>query len=139
MGRETLQGDLDRLVSWVITSCMKCNKSKCRILDLGQCNPGYTYKLQDERLESSPAERHLGFWCDGKLNMSQQCALVDKRANHVLGCIKHSIASWSGQVIVPLCTALAQPHLEHWVQLGCFNTRRASNYCSVSREGRPRW
>ncbi|KAK4831365.1 hypothetical protein QYF61_017496 [Mycteria americana] len=102
--------------SWAITNRMKFNRSKCRILHLGQGNPGYKYKLGDERLESSPAERDLGVWVDGKLNMSQQCALAAKMANRVLGCIKHSIASWSREVIVPLCAALVQPHLEYCVQ-----------------------
>ncbi|KAK4806954.1 hypothetical protein QYF61_027343, partial [Mycteria americana] len=79
-------------------------------------NPGYTYKLGDERLESSPAEKDLGVWVDGELNMSQQCALAAKRANCVLGCIKHSIASWLKEAIVPLYTALVWPHLEYCVQ-----------------------
>ncbi|KAK4830736.1 LOW QUALITY PROTEIN: hypothetical protein QYF61_013186 [Mycteria americana] len=56
-GREALQRDLE---SWAITNRMKCDKSKCRILHLGQGNPGSTYKLGDERLESSPVERGLG-------------------------------------------------------------------------------
>ena len=107
--REALQRDLDRLESWAITNHMKFNKSKCQILHLGMGNPGYTYKVVDERLQSSPAERDLGVWVDGKLNMSQQCALAAKRASHVLGGIKHSIASWLREVIVPLCTGAAPP------------------------------
>jgi len=74
------------------------------------------YEVGDERLQSSPAERDLGVWVDGQLNRSPQCALVAEGPDHVLGCIKHSIPSQSGQEIVPLCTALGQPHLEHWVQ-----------------------
>ncbi|KAK4826949.1 hypothetical protein QYF61_012798 [Mycteria americana] len=107
--RQALQRDLDRLQSWAITNRMKFNKSECRILHLGQGNPGYMYKLGDERLESSPMERDLGVWVDDKLDMSQQ-------ANCVLRCIKHSIATWSREVTVPLYTALVRPHLEYCLQ-----------------------
>ena len=115
-GREALQRYLDRLESWAITKHMKFNKSESWILHLGWGNPGYTHKLGDERLEGSPTERDLRVWVDGQLNRSHQCALAAKRANRVLGCIRHSITSQSGQVIVPLCTALVWPHLEHCVQ-----------------------
>ncbi|KAK4816992.1 LOW QUALITY PROTEIN: hypothetical protein QYF61_025912 [Mycteria americana] len=115
-GRVALQGDLNRLESWAITKCMKFNKSKCWILHLGWGDPGYTYKLGDERLESSSVERDLGVWVDGKLSMSQQCALAAKRANCVLECIKHNVASQLTEVIVPFYTALVWPYLKYCVQ-----------------------
>ena len=48
--------------------------------------------------------------------MSQQCALAAKRANCTLGCIRHSIAGWLGEEIVPLCSVVVRPHLECCVQ-----------------------
>ena len=60
-GREALQRDLARLESWAITHCMKFNKGKCQILHLGHGNPGCTYRctyrVGNERLESSSADR----------------------------------------------------------------------------------
>ena len=84
-----MQKDLDRLERWAIINGMKFTKNKCRILHRGQSNAGHRYKLGDRWLESSPAERDLGVL----VSMSQQCALAAKRANGILGCIKHSITS----------------------------------------------
>jgi len=54
---------------------------------------------------------------DEKLNMSWQCVLAAQKANHILGCIKRSMASRSSEVIMPLCSALVRPHLESCVQV----------------------
>ncbi|KAK4816332.1 hypothetical protein QYF61_015016 [Mycteria americana] len=109
-GQEALQRDVDALEHWAIINGMKFNKSKCWILYLGQSKAGCKYKLGEEWLESSPAERDLG------LSMSQQCALAAKRANRTLGCLKHSITIRSREGIIPLYSALVQPHLECCVQ-----------------------
>ena len=59
-------------------------------------------------------------------DMSQQCALTLQKANHILGCIKRSVASRATEVILPLCSALVRPH-QYCVQMWSPQQRRDVN------------
>ena len=104
--------------------------------------PKHKYRLGREWIESSPEEKDLGVLVDEKLNMTLQCALAAQKANHILGCVKSSVASRLREEILPLCSTLVTPHLESCIQLWSPQQRKdmdlaTDGHKNDQREGTP--
>uniref|UniRef100_K7EWB1 Reverse transcriptase domain-containing protein n=1 Tax=Pelodiscus sinensis TaxID=13735 RepID=K7EWB1_PELSI len=110
--RVKIQNDLDKLEKWSEVSRMKFNKDKCKVLHLGRNNQFHTYRMGSDCLGRNTAERDLGVIVD-KLNTSQQCDAVAKKANMILGCINRCVVSKTREVILPLYSALVRPQSEY--------------------------
>ena len=96
---------------------MRLNKAKYKVLHLCRGKPNYQYKLGDERVKHSSAEKDFEVLVDGKLGMSQQCTLEAQKTNCILGCMQNSLARRLREVILPLCSVLVRPHLEYCFQM----------------------
>jgi len=58
----------------------------------------HQYRLEDDLLERSSVEKDLDVLVDSRLAMSQNCAIVAKKASGILVCIKKTAASRSRKV-----------------------------------------
>jgi len=69
----------------------------------------HQYMLRTDQLEIVPTGKDLATKVDTKLNMNQLWALVAKKANSTMGCIRRNVASRLRETILPhLCFALAR-------------------------------
>ncbi|KAJ7400243.1 hypothetical protein BTVI_107129 [Pitangus sulphuratus] len=85
------------------------NKTKCKVLHLGQGNPWCQSRLGDEQMEGSPGDKGLGELVDERLHMRWPDALSAQKAICVLGCIKSGQDVEGDDSSPLLCSALMRP------------------------------
>lgn len=73
---------------------------------MGQGNPGIDAGCRMKGFESSPEEKYSGVLVDERLDVSQQCVLIDQKTSCIPGYITRSLASRSEDMILLLYSTL---------------------------------
>ena len=64
------RGTWTNLKSGPNVNLVRFNKAKCKVLHLAQGNPRYAYRLEEELIESSPAEKDFRVLMDEKFDVN---------------------------------------------------------------------
>jgi hypothetical protein len=114
---DTLQSDLNAIVTWCNTWQMSLNIGKCKIMHLGKNNPMRNYVLMSQDgtasvLEITTCEKDLGITITPDLKWTTHIANIASKANQILGMLKNTFSFFDVDMVRRLYTALVRPNLE---------------------------
>lgn len=111
---DELQADVNRLASWTQKALLRFNPSKCKSMTIFRTsNTRRRYSLADSVLEFTEQERDLGVIIDSKLSFEAHMMEKAKKANRILGLIRHTFDYLDKSTFLQLYKSLVRPHLEY--------------------------
>ena len=100
--KQSLQGDLDKLVKWSEKWQMLFNFGKCKCIHIGHGNMNEEYKIGDAVLGRTTHKKYLGVTFSADMKMSEQCGTAASKGNQIIGLIRRTIMYKEKELIVPL-------------------------------------
>ena len=125
--RESLQEDLVKLEEWLAEWKMKANPQKCSVIHFGRTNQKHKYEFCGEQLQSSRAERDLGFMVQDNLKVSDHVQKVLNKCNQLIGMIKRSFTCKDSDLMVRIFKIYLLPHLDFCAPLWNSLTKEESD------------
>lgn len=112
---ESLQKDLNTLVSWSRDWQMQFNVDKCKVMHFGHKNGNFEYYMDRNALKSVFSEKDLGIEVASDLKSTTQCVAACKKANRMLGMVYRHIVNKTPDIMLRLYKTLVRPHVEYCV------------------------
>ena len=112
--RAILQSDLQALEDWSTKWQLPFNADKCKIMHIGNNNPGYGYTMGGHHsLDTISKEKDLGVHIDHQLKFHDHTATAVSKANQILAVIRSSFENLDDDMLPRLYKTLVRPHLEY--------------------------
>ena len=102
----------------------------------------YCYKINDTELEHVPKENDLGIIMDGDLSFEEHISLKVKKANAIMGLIRHSFSFLDSHLFKKLCITSVRPHCEYACSVmgnAPINIHKHNRKCPNTRDEAGRW
>ena len=109
----SLQKDIDSLIQWSKFWQLPFNEDKCKCIHLGRDKYSHTYHMNEHQLENVKEEKDLGVIMDHKLKFHTHTSAAIKKANKILGLIRHSFTTLDETTLPLLYMSMVRPHLEY--------------------------
>ena len=109
----SLQEDIDNLVHWSANWQLPFNVDKCKCMRIGKGKNAQPYYMDKQQLDIVKEEKDLGVIIDNRLKFHRHASAAIKKANKVLGLIKHSFTALDETTLPLLYTSMVRPHLEY--------------------------
>jgi hypothetical protein len=109
--REELQEALNQLCAWAERWGMEFNVGKCKVMHAGFHNPGFSYEMNGQLLETSSEERDIGVIITSNLKPSAQCAREARTAQGVLSQLVRAFHYRDRHIFLCLYKQYVCPHL----------------------------
>ena len=114
---ESLQHDLNLCVNWSKEWLMEFNRSKCKVLHFGTKNKDYKYYIDGHMVTPVEEEKDLGIIVSEDLKWTKQTIATTKKANKMIGLVKHTFSYMNKEMFLVLYKTLIRPLLEYCPQV----------------------
>ena len=112
-----LQHDIDQLCVWGDKSLMSFNRDKCHVMTFGKTGEMYNYTMKKDAISlpmnRCDQEHDLGVLFTPDLKFSSHIKLITRKANNVIGIIKHTFSCLDRTMFCTFYISLVRPHLEY--------------------------
>ena len=110
--KELLQTTLNNLVKWAEDWGMQFNVAKCKIMHVGQNNPGHRYYMAGQVLAEVDEEKDVGVTVQKSLKPAKHCQKAATMATAVLRQLTKNFHFRDRHVFKRLYTQYVRPHVE---------------------------